>query len=135
MGIVYCGVCLHNNKKYIGSSVETLSERVRNHFRRHHNNEFYRDIDTYGRDGWLWGVVEDDIPEDNLRQREDYWIQHFGLDNLYNTRRGYRGSDETDYSRHKQKYLDRQREYLKRPEVRERRRLQRQRQYRERHPN
>jgi hypothetical protein len=135
MGIIYCGVCLYTNKKYIGSSKLSLQRRITYHINRQQDNEFYNDIQLYGREGWLWGVVEKDIPDDELLLRELYWVEEFGIDNLYNTRRPIKPLGETDYSLHKQKYLDRQREYLKRPEVRERRRIQRQEKYRETHPD
>ena len=69
MSSVYCMVCLHTNKKYIGSTKQKVKDRVRSHFARHKDTEFYRDIDFYGKDGWVYGVIEE-VDEDQRKIRE-----------------------------------------------------------------
>ena len=89
-GIVYLIHCLTNNKRYIGSSKNPLEHRIHKHFfcNRPMKNPLYGDIDLYGRENFIYGIVEENIPLQDLTDRETHWIRLYNGDyDLYNIRR------------------------------------------------
>lgn len=97
MGIIYKATNLINNKVYIGQTVQNLEER-----RRCHNYEsihypktsFNRAIKKYGKDSFVWEVIDlADSPEE-LNEKEIYWISYYKSTNKewgYNTTIGGKG--------------------------------------------
>lgn len=80
---IYCLLNLHNNKFYIGSSVN-LSKRVWEHFYAlkkgtHYNNHLQRSYDKYSK--YFVGFVLEEIEEDKLIEREQYWIDTMDASN------------------------------------------------------
>ena len=60
MGIVYMATNINNGKKYIGMTIRTLEERKSNHYReakRDNKRLFYRALNKYGRDAFIWDVI------------------------------------------------------------------------------
>ena len=93
---VYCIHCLVTNKKYVGSSID-IERRVNKHFHRGRSkgrsNLLYRDIDAYGRDMFVCGVIEE--CDDNIKERERYWIEYYNtIAEGYNIRRSYFSEEE-----------------------------------------
>lgn len=91
MNIVYCIVCLKNNKKYIGSSSWSLKKRVKQHFyscnQNIGGNPLYEDMVKYGEEGFIWGIIEE---VENHKERETYWVNKYNtIEEGYNIRNPY----------------------------------------------
>lgn len=75
----------YNGKSYIGSSVQVAS-RISNHMnrdaKRYPNKPFYKDVNLYGKEGFVFEVLEE-CGKDNLIEREQYWYDT--LHPQYNT--------------------------------------------------
>lgn len=73
---VYMITCKINNKKYIGSSKE-INSRLALHFnrecRKYPYKPLYKDIIKYGRDNFIWEVLEECDPFE-LRDKEQYYF-------------------------------------------------------------
>ena len=102
---IYAIVNLANNKLYIGSAVK-LSTRQSQHlsdlnFGKHKNRHLQSSFNKYGKDYFVFKVVEYCETKD-LIEREQFWINQFDFDTqLYNlnpiagSRLGTKWSDET----------------------------------------
>jgi group I intron endonuclease len=96
------------NKVYIGSSIK-LSARKQRHFKNladgnHHSNKLQNSYNKYGIDSFIFEYIEqyDDIDNDVLVQKEQYWIDYYdSYHNGYNCRPkaennyGHRHSNKT----------------------------------------
>jgi group I intron endonuclease len=77
-GKIYCAHCTVTGKKYIGKTIQDLSQRIRQHYkdRKRLNYLFYRAINKHGWDSFVWGIVEEcDIKF--LNKKEEYWIYFY----------------------------------------------------------
>jgi group I intron endonuclease len=97
MGTIYCIVCLKNNKKYIGSSTN-MYERMKAHYKssvwRKKNNPLYGDMKLYGREQFIWGVLEV-VDEEDMLEREKHWIREYNtIEEGYNILRPYLTEEE-----------------------------------------
>jgi len=82
-----------SNKSYIGKTVQSFSERMRGHKKKNSNCTALKNaINKYGWDQMKREIVEENIPEDQLNDRERYWIK------MYNTMtpHGYNLTDGGD---------------------------------------
>ena len=89
-GIIYIATCKENNKVYVGQSINTLKVRISGHVSDANNRcktHFHRAVKKYGRDGFVWKVVLDNVAEDKLDIEEMCLI--FLLDTYYT---GYNSS-------------------------------------------
>lgn len=69
-----------SNKSYIGKTVQSFSERMRGHKKKNSNCTALKNaINKYGWAGMKREIVEENIPEHQLNDREKYWIK------MYNT--------------------------------------------------
>ena len=69
-----------SNKSYVGKTVQSFSERMRGHKKKSSNcTALKRAINKYGWAEMKREIVEENIPEDQLNDREKYWIK------MYNT--------------------------------------------------
>lgn len=90
--IVYKIVCVVNNKLYIGQTTKTLKERLNKHLassreERTKNVKFYRAIRKYGEDKFKIFLIEEVGSQEELDERELYWINHYdSVENGYNTK-------------------------------------------------
>ena len=77
-------------KSYIGQTVKTLEQRKYGHWsNRKDGKAFHNALLDKGLDAFKWEVLEDNIPEDELNDREIYWIDKFNsYENGYNSDRG-----------------------------------------------
>lgn len=102
MGLIYKYTNIINNKTYIGQTRQSLEERHKKHLQQSKNNPidcFHRAIKKYGIENFTKEIVEDDIPNDKLNEREIYWISYF--DSYYISGRGYnmtKGGQWGDFS-------------------------------------
>lgn len=76
-GVVYAIVCIENDKYYIGSTLK-YEDRIKSHFKKLKNNEHNKliqhDYNIYGKDSFSYYILEKDIPEKLLEEKEQYWI-------------------------------------------------------------
>ncbi|OFC94646.1 hypothetical protein BTGOE4_10360 [Bacillus thuringiensis] len=110
MGI-YKITCLSNKRFYIGSSND-LKKRKRDHFRelsynRHHSNRMQRSYNKYGKENFIFEVIEYIFDEVILRNREQYWMdktksydKNIGFNISYNAYGGhFKGKDNGMYGK------------------------------------
>ena len=76
---VYMITCKVTNKSYIGSSVD-ISSRLSTHFgrdaKKYKHRDFYKDILKYGRDMFVWCVLEE-CDKSELINRELYYYNKY----------------------------------------------------------
>lgn len=95
MGLIYIATNQINNKSYIGQTTETLERRWYRHITTHINypDAFHSALKEYGCDNFVVRVLEDNIPDDKLNERESYYIKKYNTfikdnGNGYNSTRG-----------------------------------------------
>ena len=89
---------------YIGSSKDIesryASHRSLSAHKRHPNSKLYKDMSKYGRDNFTIEVIEE---TDNLKEREQYWIEY--LKPSYNNNRA-QGWDIERFRLYRRKYYE-----------------------------
>lgn len=78
--LIYKATNIVNNKSYIGLTTRTLQERKLEHLRhiKTENTYFHRAINKYGKDNFLWEVIDDTSSSiKELKEKESYYIHHF----------------------------------------------------------
>lgn len=78
-GIIYKATNLVNGKVYIGQTEQTLNERMKEHYRhskreKYNHIVFYRAIKKYGKENFKWEIIDNASNEDELNNKEIYWI-------------------------------------------------------------
>ena len=76
-GVIYMATV--NGRKYIGQSVD-FKVRKKYHLRNSEiglDGAFYNAIRKHGVQAVVWDIIEGDIPEDNLNEREKHWISFY----------------------------------------------------------
>lgn len=87
-GLIYKYTNLVNNKVYIGQTTEKIARRYYRHMNQLDDNTyFHRAIKKYGIENFALEIVEDNIPLEELDNREIYWIKYF--DSYYTSNKGY----------------------------------------------
>lgn len=79
---VYRITNLVNGKCYIGSAIN-LVKRKESHFRKSTNIHLFYAINKYGKENFLWEVLEE-CSKENLIEQEQFWIDQYNFDDLYN---------------------------------------------------
>lgn len=83
---------IQNNKIYIGQSSHSVRGRVMRHFNDAESGRldthFCRTIRKYGRESFVWEVIDEAKTSDELNQKEHYWINFYDSVN--------KGYNETD---------------------------------------
>ena len=78
MGLIYCAT-FKNNKKYVGQTTQALENRIAQHKYWAYNNRdnflFHKAIRKYGMEEIVWEILEDNLKEEELNEREIYWIR------------------------------------------------------------
>lgn len=80
MGLIYKVTNKVNGKVYIGLTNSTLAQRKNKHLNEAEIGKgfyFHNALRKYGKENFTWEVVEDNIPDENLGERELYWISRF----------------------------------------------------------
>lgn len=104
MGLIYKVTCLSNGKIYIGQTRQSLEDRKGVHISKslnHRDNyRFHNAIRKYGKENFLWEIVENNIDSQNLlNEREIYWIAYYNSQNPdvgYNMTPGGESSEPLD---------------------------------------
>lgn len=87
-GRIYKYTNLINNKVYIGQTKQSLKNRHRHHLSTLNDGTyFHRAMLKYGIENFKMELIEDNIPFENLDEREKYWIKYY--DSFYTTGKGY----------------------------------------------
>jgi len=79
-GIIYCATNLLNNKKYIGQTQRKLERRISEHISAaSRNSEFaiHQAINKYGKENFEWVILGEANSQDELDEKECYWIKYF----------------------------------------------------------
>lgn len=80
MAIVYKATNIINNKKYIGITKRTLTDRKREHEYSAKTEKkislFHKALLKYGSNNFNWEVIEE-CEDDNMEDREKFFIEHF----------------------------------------------------------
>lgn len=91
-GIIYKAWNKKSNKIYIGQSIQSLKERVRQHYKfakEDHNYKFSNALNKYNVDDWDWEILEDNLEIDVLNEKEIYYINFYNSFNVgYNSTPG-----------------------------------------------
>ena len=80
-GIVYSITNLKNGKRYIGRTVNP-KKRKKYHMGSlkegcHHNNHLQSSFDKYGEENFKHEIIEEQIPESMLDNKERHWINYY----------------------------------------------------------
>ena len=99
MGLIYMYRNKLNNMKYIGQTVNSLEHRLSAHL----SNTVYscsyidRALQKYGKDNFEFSILEDNIPNDLLNDKEIYYIKKYNtFNNGYNLTLGGSGALKYD---------------------------------------
>lgn len=94
MGLIYKAINQQNGKIYIGQTKKDLQKRKREHYYTKDNTHFHHALRKYNKDTFVWSIIEQNIPNELLNERERYWIQYYdSYNNGYNMTPG---GDNTD---------------------------------------
>lgn len=91
-GIIYRAYNKISGKSYIGQTINTLEVRRSAHFRTAKNCKkklchFQNALNKYNKEDWDWSIIEDNIDQHDLNEKEMYYIK------LYDTYpNGYNGN-------------------------------------------
>ena len=90
-GIIYKATNKVNGKVYIGQTKKTLRTRMKEHFAQANKDTarkgyFQRALKRYGENGFSWDVIDTADSAEELNEKEEDWIIHYGSygDNGYN---------------------------------------------------
>jgi len=112
MAYIYKITNILNNKVYIGMTINTIKERWEQHCNeslreRGKDRPLYRAINKYGKDSFLIEELEFIENENQMAERERYWIEYFGsFKNGYNATLGGDGKPYLDYGLIVKTYLE-----------------------------
>jgi len=87
-GIIYKCTNLVNGKVYIGQTVRSLKERIKDHIQSSKNPKsvFHYAIKKYG-DNFSWDIIDSAIDKEELDYKEKYWINQYK--SYASTHKGY----------------------------------------------
>lgn len=94
MGLIYKIQNKKDGKIYIGQTSATLKNRIAKHKEVVSTSSchIHRAINKYGWEAFEVSVVEENIPNEKLNEREIYWIEYYNsYENGYNMNRGGEG--------------------------------------------
>lgn len=83
MGLIYCISNDINDKKYIGLTTQSIEKRWKEHCNSSKNlklqekRPLYNAMAKYGIEHFSISIVEDNIENEKLPEREKYWIKYF----------------------------------------------------------
>lgn len=80
--VIYKAKNLINGKQYIGKTVYTMEIRMSKHIsnlstKKKSHYPLYSAIKKYGKDNFEWTVIDNAETEDELNEKEIYWIKHY----------------------------------------------------------
>lgn len=80
-GIIYCAINKINNKRYVGQTIQTLEERMKQHLNKNGCPYFHHAIVKYGKDSFEWKIIDRSNNYDDLNRKEKFWISFFETTN------------------------------------------------------
>ena len=87
-GLIYKFTNKINNKVYIGQTTQTIEQRTNKHLSQLDDNTyFHRALKKYGINNFDIEVIEQNIPLNELDNREIYWIKYY--DSYHTSNKGY----------------------------------------------
>ena len=111
-GKIYKYTNLINGMVYIGQTKQTLEQRDYKHQSQLDDNTyFHRAIKKYGRENFSLELVEDNIPSNELDEKEKYYINYF--ESFYTTGKGYNLTQGGQWGPKTQKLTIKQAEEIK----------------------
>lgn len=99
--IIYKVVNNINNKIYIGKTTQSISIRKRHHEKPSNVTYFGRAIKKYGKSNFTWSVIDEANTEEDLNNKEIYYIKAFKSNDVeigYNLTLGGEGASGYRYS-------------------------------------
>lgn len=97
-GVIYSATNKINNKKYIGQTINSLKKRKKDHIWSCVNNEtaFQKALNKYGIDNFSWKILDYAECQDELDDKEVFWIDYFNTygNGGYNMTIGGRGNNK-----------------------------------------
>lgn len=90
---IYCIKNSVNDHCYIGQTINFI-QRKSKHFRElekneHHNIPLQRAYNKYSKENFSIYIIENNVPLENLKEREDYWIDKMGYYNIDGGRKAF----------------------------------------------
>ena len=85
-GIIYRATLKIDGRKYYGQTTKTLQERMNKHLRDKDSSYFHNSLRKYGKDNFIFEIVEECRSREELDEREEYWIV---LDDTINRDKGF----------------------------------------------
>lgn len=93
MGQIYKITNIINNLVYIGQTKYKAIDRYNAHMNTYKNTYFYNSIHKYGQENFVLEILEDNVANDKLDEREIYWIDKYdSYHNGYNETIGGQGT-------------------------------------------
>ena len=90
-GIIYCAYNKVNQKRYIGQTIQRLCERRGAHYSKISAPYFHHALMKYERTDWDWKIIDYGDNQEELNNKEVFWIRFFDTTNSqkgYNIREG-----------------------------------------------
>jgi group I intron endonuclease len=76
---IYCVINTINENKYVGQTNRTLNKRMNEHyslaFNRYSKSPFHRALRKYGRQSFIWIIIEECESQDDLNIKEVEWSE------------------------------------------------------------
>lgn len=79
-GKIYRAYNKITGKSYIGKTVNSLKLRKWYHFydaKKYNSYHFHRALNKYDVGDWEWSVIEKNVPQEDLNDREVYWVNYY----------------------------------------------------------
>lgn len=80
-GIIYCAYNKINQKRYIGQTIQRLSERKAAHYSKDKEIYFHKALHKYAEDDWEWSIIDTAETKEDLDNKEIYWISYYDSQN------------------------------------------------------
>jgi len=79
--IIYKATCKNNNKVYIGQTIKSLNKRSKEHWSdtkdENRHAYFHKALLKHGKDNFTWEIIEECCSQEQLDNREIYWIEYY----------------------------------------------------------
>lgn len=92
-GIIYVCVNMFDGRRYIGQTVQGFDKRKNDHIKDAENGStfyFHRAIRKFGKENFIWSILEKNVKQIELNDREKYYISKYKTNNPQN---GYNMTD------------------------------------------
>lgn len=76
-GIIYCAYNKINQKRYIGQTIQLLSERKCAHYTKDKDIYFHKALHKYNKESWEWTIIDTANSKQELDEKEKYWISFY----------------------------------------------------------